>query len=336
MTVRDRERLLRHAVEARRRARRHRRDAVLATVTVDAAPGIDPSAVVATGRRAGEPWTMYEQRDRDRRVVATLGVVEALETRGAGRFVDVADRWAHVAADAVGDLGTGADAEGLIAVGGFAFTDEGATTPVWDGFAAASLHVPRVALAGRDGHVRATIAVRVTADTDPAALVEEALARVAALRTARPPLLDPDPVRSARVVSTLPPAHYEDAVARGVQRIRAGQMEKIVLAREVQVVGRPTPDPAAVLGTLREAYDGCCVLAVGRGSRTFIAATPELLVRRDGHRVTTLALAGTTRRSSDPSVESHLAEHLMRSTKDRDEHAIVVRRILDRLGAVAM
>ncbi|MCK9248814.1 MAG: isochorismate synthase [Solirubrobacteraceae bacterium] len=332
----DRERLLAHAVEARRRAVRHRRPEVLAAITVDALAGLDPSATVACGRRPGEPWTVYEQRDRDGRAVATLGVVRALEASGPERFARVAGDWARLAADAVGDLGTGHDGEGLIAVGGFAFDDAGATTPTWDGFAAASLHVPEVALAARDGRVRATVAVRVTAGDDPGTLVDEALRRVDALRPARPPLWDPDPAASARIVSSLPPAHYEEAVARGVERIRAGRIDKVVLAREVLVVGRATPDPAAVVGMLAEAYEGCCVVAVGRGERTFVAATPELLVRRDGHRVTTLALAGTTRRSSDPAVEVHLAERLMRSTKDREEHAIVVRRILDRLGAVAM
>lgn len=333
----DRDRLLRHAAEARKRARRSRRDAVLASITIDVDPAIDPSAVVAVGRRAGEPWTVFEQRDRDRRVVATLGVVQAIEAAGPERFTTVARRWEALAADAVGDLGTGLDGEGLLAVGGFAFTDEGATTPAWDGFAAASLHVPLLGIAGCGGRIRATVAVRVAAaDGDLTAIVDAALERVAALAPARPPLLDPDPVQRGRVVSALPPAHYEEAVARGVQRIRAGEMEKIVLAREVQVTGRPTPDPAAILGVMREAYAGCCVLAVGRGDRTFVAATPELLVRREGHRLATLALAGTTRRSSDPAVETHLGEHLMRSAKDRGEHAIVVRRILARLDALAL
>lgn len=336
VTDTERLRLIRYVEQAQRRVRRGRRSVVLASITVDLSPEIDPMAVVACGRRADEPWTVYEQRDRDGQVLATLGVVEALEATGKGRFAAVSARWSALAADAIGDIGTGLEGEGLVATGGFAFADDGAASPAWDGFAAASLHVPLLALAGRGGRARATIAVRVTGDEDPERTVAATLERVAALRPARPPLLDPDPVRRGRVASALPPAHYEAAVARSVERIRAGEMEKIVLAREVQVTGRPTPDPAAVLGVMREAYTGCCVLAVGRGSRTFLAATPELLIRREGHRVSTLALAGTTGRSSDPAVESHLAEHLLRSRKDREEHAIVVRRILARLDGIAL
>ena len=50
-------------------------------------------------------------------------------------------------------------------------------------------------------------------------------------------------------------------------------------------------------------------------------------MRREGHRATTVALAGSTRRSADPAVDDHLGEALLRSDKDREENAIVARRI---------
>lgn len=336
VTDADRSRLLRYASEARRRAERGRHAEVLAAITLDAPAGLDVAAVVTCGRDGGEPWTVYEQRDRRGQALVTLGTVVALEASGERRFRVVSDRWSQLAAHAVTDLGTGQEAEGLVAVGGFAFADDGARSPVWEDYRSASLHVPLVALASSGGRVRATITVAMTAADDPEARVDAALRRVGRLRPARPPMLDPDPVQRGRVTSVLSPAHYEHAVARGVEAIRAGEMEKIVLAREVQVVGRPTPDPAAMIGVMRDAYDGCCVVGVGRGDKSFLAATPELLVRRHGHRVATLALAGTTGRSSDPAVDVHLGEHLLRSAKNREEHAIVVRRILDRLDGVAL
>src|SRR5207244_6370642 len=61
---------------------------------------------------------------------------------------------------------------------------------------------------------------------------------------------------------------------------------------------------------------------------TFLAASPELLVRRDGQRASTVALAGSVRRSADPAVDDHLGEQLMQSAKDREENAIVARRIV--------
>jgi menaquinone-specific isochorismate synthase len=51
-------------------------------------------------------------------------------------------------------------------------------------------------------------------------------------------------------------------------------------------------------------------------------------VRRSGASLATVALAGSTRRSSDPSVDDYLGEQLLQSAKDREEHEIVVRRIV--------
>ncbi len=125
----------------------------------------------------------------------------------------------------------------------------------------------------------------------------------------------------------MPPEHYVGAVERAIERIRDGALAKIVLAREVDVTAGLPHDPAAIHGILREAFPACFVFAVGRGEKTFLAASPELLVRRQGLRASTLALAGTTRRSADPAVDDHLGEQLLRSEKDRGEQAIVTRRI---------
>jgi salicylate biosynthesis isochorismate synthase/menaquinone-specific isochorismate synthase len=147
------------------------------------------------------------------------------------------------------------------------------------------------------------------------------------LREHRLPLLDPAPAGRYRVESVMPPSHFEEAVARGVERIAAGELEKLVLAREVEVQAPVAHDPAAILGVLREAFPSCFVFAVGRGESTFLGASPELLIRRDGQRASTVALAGSTRRSADPAVDDHLGEQLLRSDKDREENAIVARRI---------
>jgi salicylate biosynthesis isochorismate synthase/menaquinone-specific isochorismate synthase len=50
-------------------------------------------------------------------------------------------------------------------------------------------------------------------------------------------------------------------------------------------------------------------------------------VRREGQRASTVALAGSIGRSADPAIDDHLGERLLHSDKDREENAIVVRRI---------
>ncbi len=300
----------------------------LAAVTVPVAGGIDPTAVVVASREADEPWYALEQPDRDGTALATLGCVRALEASGSDRFDAVARAWRVLAADAVSDPPEGPAGAGLVAVGGFAFAPEGGTSPVWSGFAPASLHVPQIAFARRGGDVRLTVAALCTPDDDPDGLLAAIEARLERLVAAPAlPLLDPAPAGRYRVVSAMPPEHYEGAVARATERIRAGELEKVVLAREVQVHAPVAHDAGAVFGALRDGFPGCYVYAVGRGEATFLGATPELLVRREGERASTVALAGSTRRSADPAVDDHLGEALLRSDKDRGEQAIVTRRI---------
>ena len=214
-----------------------------------------------------------------------------------------------------------------MAVGGFAFADDGGDAPHWAGFEAADLVVPEVALARRGGDVRLTLAVLAAADDVPDELVARLEARARELRDSPLPLLDPAPSGRFQIASVAPPEHYEGAVARAVEEIRAGAFEKICLAREVAVHAPADHDAAAVFGVLRAAFESCYVFCAGRGDAAFIAASPELLVRREGLRASTVALAGSTRRSADPAVDDHLGEQLMRSDKDREEQEIVTRRI---------
>ncbi len=219
------------------------------------------------------------------------------------------------------------ESAGPVAVGGFAFARDGGSAPHWDGFEPASLTVPEVALVRRDGRVRMALAALASPDDLPEELLERLERRVAELRQRPLPLLDPAPTGRFQVASTMPPEHFEQAVARAVERIAAGELEKIVLAREVQVHAPQAYDVAAVFGVLRAEFPSCFVFCVGRGDATLIAASPELLIRREGHRVSTLALAGSTRRSADPAVDEHLGEQLLRDASYREEHAIVARRI---------
>jgi salicylate biosynthesis isochorismate synthase len=300
---------------------------VLASVTTAVDGWIDPSAVVAASRRPREPWFCFEQPDRDGACIAALGCARALEAHGARRFEELASRWQATAAAAFADTPEGPPGSGLIALGGFAFAPNGASSRRWTGFAPASLLVPELSLTRQGGARALTLNLDVAPDDTLEGLMKRAGRRLAELETSPLPLLDPAPTGRYEVASPMPPAHFEEAVAQAVQRIRAGELEKVVLAREVEVHAPVDHDPAAVLGLLREEFPTCFVFAVGRGDATFVAASPELLVRRDGQRVSTVALAGSVRRSADPAVDDHLGEQLLQSEKDREENVIVARRI---------
>jgi len=309
-----------------RRARRGGEE-VLVGLTVALGRKVDPSAVVFASRATGEDWFCFEQPDRGGAALAALGVVRRLDGAGADRFAAVAAAWRRLAGEAEAGAPDGPPGAGLVAVGGFAFAPEGGAAPHWAGFGPGALVVPEVALARRDGEVRLTLAALAAPDDVPEQVAARMAARAASLRDEPLPLLDPAPAGRFRIASVAPPEHYEGAVARAVERIRAGALEKVVLAREVAVHAPGPHDAAAVFGVLRAAFESCFVFCAGRGESAFVAASPELLVRREGLRASTVALAGSIRRSADPAVDDHLAEQLLGSAKDREEQAIVTRRI---------
>jgi salicylate biosynthesis isochorismate synthase/menaquinone-specific isochorismate synthase len=329
----------------RRAVARARRDGggVLAALTVRVGAAVDPSAVVFASRRPDDDWFCFEQPDRDGAALATLGCVARVGAAGRRsgehsarrgddrpvdhRFATAAAAWRSLAGRAVSDPPDGPPGAGLTAVGGFAFAPEGGAAPHWSGFGAGELTVPALALARGGRDVRMTVAVLAAPDDLPEELVVRAERRLERTRERPLPLLDPAPSGRVRIASIAPPEHYEAAVSRAVERIRAGVFEKIVLAREVAVHAPAPHETAAVFGVLRAGFDSCYVYCAGRGDSAFVGASPELLVRREGQRASTVAVAGSTRRSADPAVDAHLGEQLLRSQKDREEQAIVTRRI---------
>jgi isochorismate synthase len=328
--------LERRVEEAGRRARRDGARA-LAAVTVPIPAELDLSAVVLAAKRTDDRFFCFEQPDRDGFALAGLGQATVLEAAGPDRFRHVAAAARELGRRAFRDDGAGDPAgAGPVFVGGFAFAHDGGGSPEWSSLAPASLVLPEVSFARHRGEARMTVCAAVDGDQSHAALMDRVLARLAELAPTAMPLLDPDPVERARVAGVAPPSHYEHAVERAVERIEAGALQKVVLAREVRVHAGRDHDPGAVLGALREVFPACFCWCVGTPELAFVGASPELLVRRDGARAQSVALAGTTRRSADPAVDDHLGEQLARSPKEREEQAIVARRIERTLEPVSV
>ena len=217
--------LLRRAERAVRNARRAG-EPVLLGVTTRLPGDVDPSALAFASRRPGEDWFCFEQPDRDGAALAALGCVTRLQASGEDRFRRLAAEWRALTADAVADAPDGPAGAGLVALGGFAFAPDGGRAPHWAGFAAGDLIVPEVALARRGGDVRLTVAALAAPDDVPEELAARLDARVRGLRHAALPLLDPAPAGRFRIDSVAPPEHYVEAVARAVERIRAGAVRE--------------------------------------------------------------------------------------------------------------
>ncbi len=112
-------------------------------------------------------------------------------------------------------------------------------------------------------------------------------------------------------------------VQAALAAIDSGQLEKVVLAREV-VVDADTPfDVRDVVRRLVSQQPGCFVYA----SDGLVGASPELLVRRIDDEVESLPVAGTAIADGDEASLRALAA----SVKDHREHRFVVDAIVETL-----
>ena len=193
---------------------------------------------------------------------------------------------------------------GLVAFGSFTFDDysEGSV-----------LVVPRAVL-GRDGTGNAWVTT-ITPDGEPAW-------RPASQR----PLLPPGHIRWHD--GSLSAPEWEHAVGAAVRRIIRGDLRKVVLARDLYASADVPIDARVLLRRLAARYPGCFTFACAG----LVGATPELLIRRNGRKVSALVLAGTMPRGATAAEDAELATALLGSAKDNEEHGYAAVSLRDALA----
>ncbi|MDE1558645.1 MULTISPECIES: isochorismate synthase [Actinotignum] len=113
------------------------------------------------------------------------------------------------------------------------------------------------------------------------------------------------------------------AVATVRDMLRAGQADKVVLARDKKLRAQRDFDPRLLCAHLARSYPSCWIYAV----RGLVGATPELLVGTRAGEFSCRVLAGTA--TADEG------EVLLASEKDRREHEIAVESVRSALTPVA-
>lgn len=122
------------------------------------------------------------------------------------------------------------------------------------------------------------------------------------------------------------------AVASGVEEIRTGALEKLVLARDIVATLPTSVNAAQVLRELSARYRECWTYGVDG----LVGATPEMLIQVEGRTAQARVLAGTLdRRDADGMAGSPLefAERVLAgSEKQRHEHDIAIQSLTTQLA----
>jgi menaquinone-specific isochorismate synthase len=206
----------------------------------------------------------------------------------------------------------------------------------FDRGAAAALAVPHLTFgATNDGRAWCTVVAtdRNSLPDSLGELTERLVTRVTEIEASRP---DPDGDRHeiAAIVARSNDDEFEELVAEAITAIDAGELAKVVLARQVDVAMTGPIELPALLRRWSRLEPACTVFSVPVTEGQFVGASPELLVARSEGRVRSRPLAGTTgsRPGDDPDLGSAA---LFDSSKDVTEHRLVVEAIAGALGPLS-
>ncbi len=123
-------------------------------------------------------------------------------------------------------------------------------------------------------------------------------------------------------------SEWKSRVSLAVERIKNGELEKVVLARDLSAVSNSPIDLQTLIQRLESEYPSTWVFLV----ENLVGATPELLVRLSKSLVTSRVLAGTIRKTGDEAKDLTLAATLAKSSKDLEEHEYAVRSVAEALA----
>ena len=130
------------------------------------------------------------------------------------------------------------------------------------------------------------------------------------------------------IKSVIPPNVWRDELVTDViNRIQGGQLEKMVLAREIQITSDVDINVPQVVKNLVATNPNAMVFSIDK----FVGASPELLISRKGDVVQANPLAGTAIRLADEDEDMKSMDFLLESVKDQYEHKITIEWLLNEL-----
>jgi isochorismate synthase len=289
----------------------------------------DPIAFLAASSSALGSGTLWQQPSTG---IAFAGAGSACEMRatGPGRFGQVSAAMRDLSSGLVRD-----DCAIFPCVGGFAFSEQSAGSHVWRDFPGARLVIPQV-LVQNDGH---DVLLRVTVEVEPRSAPSDVEQQIDdLLQRARgwvqAPLTLEASQTDVRVESFPHRTAWESSVGTAVALIRQGALDKVVLAREERLLAASPFSPISTLARLRRFDSAATLFAMQSGDSWFLGASPERLVRLHDNRVDVTCLAGSIGMGRDEEEQRRLADLLLSSGKDREEHEIVVRSTMSALAEI--
>lgn len=207
---------------------------------------------------------------------------------------------------------------GPICFGSFSFNAE-LSDLVWDNLGALLFYIPKHLITDNgDFYLSSTIIMNAeTSDKEIELFVEES--RHILHLESEVNLLN----RFTSIVETSVD-EWTEMVEDILSFIKSGELEKVVLARSTEITTDKEISPSIVMENLSIQQRNSYLFALENNQSTFIGASPERLILKQGQSISTACVAGTIGRGETEEQDRKLENELIHDEKNISEHNFVV------------
>ncbi|WP_173915777.1 isochorismate synthase MenF [Halobacillus sp. Marseille-Q1614] len=257
-------------------------------------------------------------------VLAGAGSAKRVYSGDQHRFNEIEAMWtalqqkAHVY-DMFSEKGTG-----LVAIGGFSFDSKEEKAFPWEAFPDSQMTIPMYLLTNKGDSSFLTTNLLIFKEDHKQQILHQ-------IKSDKNHLLHGERTEVRLPVCTntseIQPEEWKDSVKKATEDIKNGELEKVVLARELRVAFKEDVQLAAVIEKLAATQPNSYIFTVESDGEHFIGATPERLAKVDNQQLVSTCLAGTTPRGKNDEEDKKLGQALLDDPKNCQEHEFVVQMI---------
>ncbi len=283
---------------------------------------IDPLLFFSTGKKETFETRCFWSNPTNDTIIVGLGEAYTIsDSESTERFVAIEEEWKKLVHNSIIVDDFAPYSTGPILMGGFSFDPLIKRTELWNHFDDAKFVLPTIMLSVYKGSTYLT--TNIICEPTGTTFVESDIEQLEGLLEGN----RKDPISNSFTKEEVQPKEWMESVRNATKKVQAGEVEKVVLAREIKLHFDKPIETDAILARLKEEQPMSYLFAIEYGDSCFIGASPERLIKKKGGEFLTTCLAGSIRRGKTPSEDEQLANELLSDRKNLYEHDVVVQMI---------
>lgn len=289
---------------------------------------INPVGFYEAGKSSfqGERF-FWKNADHSLQLIGLGNVYSILSEEDSGRFAQVESEWQKFKGRVIVTNGQDrAKGIGPVLFGGFAFDPKKRGEDIWTHFPNALFFVPNFLLTihnQTEMYVTVTFVCKPDDEDTIGARAHEKLQQL--LEKSNLTLDTNEPTLQSQ--QEVEPILWKNSVSKAIDSLKNNELGKVVLSRQLKLQFDSPISDAQLLSTLTNEQKDSFVFGLNWQGSSFIGATPERLVKKEGDFVQSTSLAGSIKRGDSPEEDDSLGQWLLNDQKNSLEHQYVVQQI---------